>query len=207
MEHIRLRPTDDPAGLLLLCNTNSQLRAALRLCASGHAVAVYPVGRAALESALYGWYLLMHPEASVRWHDKPQSPGKDRDRWAGEFCFGNIRRKLQPMAAETAARAQGLHETAIAFGSHPNTQALYSNIKVEKDANGAWVGLHFLHGWDSASANAAKFSCEVGLVALELVLHADPSGAKQIDLGRQFSALVQKYDDLVASWTNKFGRT
>jgi hypothetical protein len=207
MEQIKNQTSDDPSGRLLLCNAHNHYRAALRLCCAGHSVAVYPTGRAALESVLYGWYLITHPEAAKRWHEKPPTTEAEaRKKWGQEFSFGTINRLLQKVASEPSERTKNLHEESIAFGSHPNTDAVYANMKFERRPEGAWVGLHFLHGWDAALATYASIVTSIGLFSIELIMHADPTGAASAKLPERLPPLIAQHSALAKHWLQEFAK-
>jgi hypothetical protein len=201
----RIGKVQDPSGLLLIGYAHNHYRAALRLCTSGHSLAVFPAGRAALEAALYGWYLIKHTGAAERWNNKPSS-GDKRRKWGGEFAFGSINQKLADVNKETASRAKHLHETAINFGSHPNSIALHSNIVMQEAEDGLHIELHYLHTWDRPFANSVKFVCEIGLVATDIIGIASPEVANACNLDRRHLELVSQYVELQRKINAEFGR-
>jgi hypothetical protein len=192
----RITAAPDPSGPLLLLAAHNHYRAALRLASSGHCMPAFPVGRAALEAALYGWYLQSHSGAAERWHNKPEN-GKARQEWGKEFRFSTITTKLKETNAEAAQRARHLHETAIEFGSHPNTAALYSNVNIVRlPEAGVQIQQHYLHEWDLQFGHAVKFIFEIGLIALELIAHSDTEIAKG-GLSAELHSLIDRYTALV----------
>lgn len=153
----------DGTSHLLFIAAHNHFLGAVRLTLSGQALPTYPVGRACMESALYGYYLAKVPEATARWHCKPTERAALRE-WSREFSVSSISAHLN---AGQAKWAKYLHQTAIDYGAHPNTQALYSNMSQKELADGS-IQLEkiILHEWGLSSANSAKFALEVGMFTM-----------------------------------------
>lgn len=121
-----------------------------------------------MESALYGWYLAGNQGAAQRWHDKPTDRARLKA-WNKEFKFSALRLELSKTSEGTAEWAKYLHQQSIDFGSHPNKEALYSNMAHERCADGGSVlQMIFLHAWRAFSVSTAKFVIETGMFAVEL---------------------------------------
>lgn len=174
--------TDDPSALLLFITAHNQFLAAARLAASGQCLAAYPIGRAAMESALYGWYLAENPSAAQRWHDKPTDRAKLKT-WNDEFKFSALRLELSKTNRDTAEWAKYLHQTSIDFGAHPNKEALYSNMMHERRADGGSIlQMIFLHTWRAFSVSTTKFVIETGMFAVSLFGRAFPDAERTYGL-------------------------
>ncbi|KLU25386.1 hypothetical protein EOS_15450 [Caballeronia mineralivorans PML1(12)] len=156
----------DPAARSLFMVAHNQYLAAARLASSGQCLTVYPLGRAVVESALYGWYLSADETAAARWHDKPTDK-KRRSDWGREFTFSFLATKLELANADRAKWARWLHQTAIDFGAHPNKEALYANMDHVRDPEGkSMLQVKFLQSWNQAALLANKFVIETGIFAL-----------------------------------------
>ena len=165
---------DDPSALLLFMTAHNQFLASARLTLSGQCLAAYPTGRAALESALYGWYLAHNPGAGPRWHDKPTDRTKLKA-WNAEFKFSTLASALSNSSEDAAKWAKYLHQTAIDFGAHPNREALYSNMAhVRGDDGESVLQMVFLHEWRSLSISTTKYIIEIGMFAISLFARAFP---------------------------------
>ncbi|WP_139347073.1 hypothetical protein [Herbaspirillum sp. VT-16-41] len=178
---------------LLFIAAHNHFLAAVRLALSGQALPTYPVGRACVEAALYGYYLAKVPEATARWHSKPTERAALRA-WSREFSVSNISSLLSAGQAEWT---RFLHQTAIDYGAHPNTQALYSNMAQKELADG---GVHLeniiLHAWGLSAANATKFALEAGMFTIALFATAYPEADAKYSLSDLNVRLVSSLDIL-----------
>ncbi|MFH0785020.1 MAG: hypothetical protein V2B20_24110 [Pseudomonadota bacterium] len=150
-------------SLFLFLSAHNNYLAVVRCATAGHCLPAYSVGRAAVEFALYGWYLVSSPESVERWHDKPIDK-KGLNKWGREFTFSNIAKGLGETDKELSDWAKYLHQTAIDFGGHPNKAALYSNIEYENRV----LKVQYLHPWNCLSKATMKFAIEVGLFSISL---------------------------------------
>jgi hypothetical protein len=169
---------DDPSALLLFMTAHNQFLASARLAASGQCLPAYPTGRAAMESALYGWYLARNPGAAKRWHDKPTDRAALKA-WNAEFKFSALTSALSKTSEDAAKWAKYLHQTSIDFGAHPNKEALYSNMAHKRGADGSsTLEMTFLHTWRAFSVSTTKFVIETGMFAISLFARAFPDAER-----------------------------
>lgn len=180
-------------GFLLFINAHNHFRATVRLLAAGQCLSVYPVGRAALESALYGWLLVTEPEADEKWHNRPDRRQREENQaWSRYFQVSTIATKISLNNEGLSGFVKHLHQLSIEFGAHPNTTALYSNISVSKMADGGSLTEHiFLHKWGTASAHSLKFSIETGISILDLASMCEP----EFDRLMQINEAIDKFKD------------
>ncbi|MGA9666820.1 MAG: hypothetical protein WBQ69_10280 [Gallionella sp.] len=158
----RLLKTEEPSAILLFLTANNQFLASARSVTAGHCLATYPTGRATGESALYGWYLSNNVEAAYRWNNKPTDKDKLK-RWGNEFKFSTLTRLLEKIDKGLAEWAKHLHQFAIDFGAHPNTDALYSNMEQEHGKDRSLIiKMVILHPWNQFSISSMKFTIETG---------------------------------------------
>ena len=106
--------------------------------------------------------------------------------------------KLKAVDACSSKRAKELHQEAIDFGSHPNSDALYSNVSINETLQGCFIGVNYLHNRDLSFTRAAQFACEVGLVSLELVYLSNPSSAASCEVKKHHSELIVQYKKVCA---------
>ena len=163
---------------------------------AGHCLAAYPTGRAAVESALYGWYLANNAEASQRWHNKPN----DREqlkKWNNEFKFSSLAKTLSDKIQELAKWAKYLHQTAIDLGGHPNQNALYSNMEHEQSEDGScMLKMTHLHPWNVFSISTTKFTIETGMFTIRLFSLSFPNANQILNLTEDSSRLVENLKHL-----------
>lgn len=186
-------------ALFLFMLAHSQYLASVRLVASGHCLAAYPTGRAAVEFAIYGWYLANDASALEYWHNK-SSENDDKTtklKWMHKFKFSFFVSKLRHTALPTAEWATYLHQTAIDFGAHPNDVGLYSNIEFERDANGIDIlKMVFLHPWNEFSLSTSKFTVETGMFIIALFKLTFPDAVQELDLNQDINRISEKLNHL-----------
>jgi len=183
-----LLQSNDPAARSLFMTAHNQYLAAARLASSGQCVAAYPVGRAVVESALYGWYLATDATAATRWHNKPTDK-KLLSNWSKEFKFSFLTGKLAGAHVDRAVWAKWLHQTAIDFGAHPNKEALYANMNHQRGDDGQSVlQMQFLHPQNKTALLANKFVLETGMFAISQFAMSFPHADRTLDLSKAAAA-------------------
>ncbi|MEK7886310.1 hypothetical protein AAB992_04255 [Burkholderia contaminans] len=198
---------DDPAARFLFMTAHNHFLASARLVSSGQCLSAYATGRAAVESALYGWYLAGKPDACQRWHDKPTTPS-ERKLWDKEFKFSTLTSILSKISVDVAEWAKYLHQTAIDFGAHPNKAAVYSNMRLETTLNGTRLEMEFLHTTRASSLTATKFVIETGIFVVGLFGRAFPEADQSHGLlkaatrhATALSTLIEQSAEFVTSDT------
>ncbi|MFA6178257.1 MAG: hypothetical protein WC696_01460 [Candidatus Methylopumilus sp.] len=158
-------------GFLLYINAHMHFRALVRMVTSGQCLSAYPLGRAALEGAVYGWYLVSFPDAEKLWHNKPNKNDKDGLRkWGRSFSFSNIKRLITEKDADLGRMIEYINEEAIELGAHPNQTSLYSNFEIKMNPAGARVySMNCLHRHGLLMARTIMFAIEVGIAQLRLI--------------------------------------
>ena len=186
----QLLKTDEPSALLLFLTANNHFLASTRLVSAGHCLPTYPTGRATVESALYGWYLLYNKEAALRWNNKPEDK-KTLNKWNEEFRFSSLTRNLHKIDEGMAEWAKYLHQLAIDFGAHPNRDALYSNMEhVASDDGSHTVRMVTLHKMNPLSISTMKFTIETGLFSIRLFKLGFPDGSEALGLDQDIIRLT-----------------
>ena len=183
----------DPSALLLFATAHNQYLGTVRLAASGQSLAAYPVSRAAVESAVYGWYVSRDSNIASRWSNKPRQDEREALRaWSNEFKFSALCRRLKSTAPNEANWAHELHQSAIDMGGHPNKNALYSNMRtVKTDCNKKVLQMQFLHQWDISAVAVMKLAAETGMFVLRLFPMAFPRAELSPSIDANASILVR----------------
>ncbi|TPG77321.1 hypothetical protein [Pseudomonas arsenicoxydans] len=196
----------DPSALLLFMTANSHFLASTRLVASGLCLSSHATIRAAVESALYGWYLAVTPGAAQRWYNKP-TERRELRKWGNEFKFGALNSVLSETFEGAAAWAKHLHQATIDFGAHPNRDALYSNLTEIDRADGSSV-LRFtlLHPCGTFAIMTTKLLVETGMLALGLFGRAFPDADRTHGFVNATVGYAQNLQALVAE-TTVFGKS
>jgi len=187
---------EDPSSPLLFVTAHNQFLASIRSAAAGQCLATYPTGRAAVESALYGWYLSRDIEAARLWNNKPTDKKEARE-WASKFRFSALANLLSEHDQHLAEWAKYLHQTAIDLGAHPNMQALYSNVRIEESKTQLGIWMTYLHSWDQLAVATMKFTIETGLFCIRLFALAYPQFAQEINLADDIQKQTVALEELI----------
>ena len=168
----RLADFPDIEGPLLLATSRTQFLAAASMVTSGHVLASNAIGRTVVESALYGWYLLVVQDSAERWRSKPLDKIGSRI-WGGEFSFSALTRKLKEYNETAASIALSLHQRAIDFGAHPNVTVLGPNLHFRNVGEGeVEVRLAILHSRSGPWVDAFELVAKAGAFAMILFAYA-----------------------------------
>ena len=186
---------------LLFTFAHNDYLALARCAAAGHCLPAYPVGRASVEFAMYGWYLSTVPDASERWEKKPIKPTdkkddqewkKQRNKWSQEFSFSLIAKKLREKEKGLSILAEYLHQIAIDFGGHPNRSAVFLNTKLK---NKLFTN-SYLHPWNDFSKNTMKFAVEVGMFLISLFAMSFKDANGSMDLNEAVEMFANELNSL-----------
>lgn len=181
--------TDEPSAILLFLTAHNQYLASVRSVSAGQCLAVFPIGRATVESALYSWYLSINIEAALRWNNKPANKNELKQ-WGNEFRFSSLTKKLCAIDKRLANWAKYLHQFAIDFGAHPNKDALYSNMEQKQGEDGLITfKMVYLHPWNPLSISTAKFTIETGMFAIRLFAFGFPQAEQFLNLSQDVNRL------------------
>lgn len=196
--------SDAPSALLLFMTANSHFLASARLVGSGLCLSSHATIRAAVESALYGWYLAVTPGAAERWYNKPgeRSERSERRAWGKEFQFSALNSVLSETFEGAAEWAKHLHQATIDFGAHPNRDALYSNLTHIDRADGSSV-LRFtlLHPGGTFAIMTTKLLIETGMLAVSLFGRAFPDADRAHGFTNAAAGYAKDLQALVAKTT------
>ena len=196
---------NEPSAMFLFLLAHNHFLASVRSVSAGQCLATFPTGRATVEFALYSWYLSTNPEAASRWNDKPSNKEK-RKKWSYEFSFGNLtNNRLSTISKELTAWAKYLHEFAIEFGAHPNTNAIYSNMQSEHRQQDGQYSLQMmvLHPWNTFTLSTTKFTMETGMIAIELFTHGFPLAVETLNLSQDIARMKHRLRYLQETFMQK----
>lgn len=139
-----------------------------RLALSGQATETYACLRAALENALYGFYLSRNPVSRETWlrrHENDAARQAVRD----EFTIRRLLDTIKAADAQEGNVAQTLYNETIDYGAHPNERALIQAFKMEKGEGRIEFKVGYLVRGDSpASLLALKRAAQVGVSVLSV---------------------------------------
>jgi len=120
-----------PLSFILFLNAYQMFLAGARMALSGHAVAIFPLLRAALESAAYGLLIEQKPELADIWTNRHRSEA-DKRACRNTFTFEKAVIDLKDKAPDIYALAKGIYEAAIDFGAHPNLKGVFGHVSIDE---------------------------------------------------------------------------
>lgn len=148
-----------PEALFLAANSHSLLLAAGRISATGHASAMFPVLRAALESASYCFLMVKNPALSEVWRERHSSLAHKS---ACRRAFNGAIKAVSEQSRWTAVAKDYLnqvYEAMIDNGAHPNPNSIFISTAVE-DRDDHWhVHLNSIYEADAPMTKWAIFVC------------------------------------------------
>lgn len=175
-------------GSLLFVNSHNHFRAAARLCLSGQCLPVYPTARASLETALYGWFLITHPDKVEEWLNKPEAKGKPRTEWNNTFMFSKIAERIGELDPDSEQTLNELHQISIDFGAHPNRKSLASNLSQHTD-NKTLHRVAYMHSGGHLFEYTFNFMFNIALSILVLIKLAHKTLDNDEDFANKAKAL------------------
>jgi len=123
-------PPPPTFALLLFLNAYQFFLAGARMALSGHPAAMFPLIRAAMESASYGFLLKQQPALSEIWSNRHRSDA-DKRACRDTFTFGRAVAGLGDIAPDIHRLAKEAYEGAIDYGAHPNLKGVVGHVTVD----------------------------------------------------------------------------
>lgn len=180
-------------GVLLFISSHNHYRASARLCLSGQYLPVYPIARACVENAVYGWLLTTNPKLEEIWLNKPKKTDmKAIKDWNHTFSFSRITKLIGQQDKVLERLLKQNYQTAIDFGAHPNKAALSSNLIRRNEEGVDLFSLGYLHSQGKIIPYTSSFMLEISLSLLVLIRQAYPAIANEGDFYLKWNALAEK---------------
>lgn len=162
--------SQSPEALLLAINSHSLLLAATRISLTGHASAMFPVLRAALESACYCFLIVKNPALADVWRERHSSPAQ---KTASRNAFNSAVKMVADHTMWTPRAKEYLtqvYDAMIDNGAHPNSNSVFARTVVE-DGNDHWfMHLNDVYEGDAPMTKWATFICADTAVLMARVL-------------------------------------
>lgn len=116
-----------PVAGLLAMNSYMMLLNAIQQALTGHTVSIFPIVRAAIESAMYA-YLIADDESNEKiWLNRNTSKSA-KDKCGKAFSAKNAEKKLKLISPEMATYVKENYDASIDYGAHPNRRSIYSHL-------------------------------------------------------------------------------
>lgn len=191
-------------GFILQMNAYMVFLAGVRIALSGHAAAVFPLLRTALESASYGLLIERDPVLADVWtHRHRSETDKKASRKAFTFDKGIVH--LKDMAPGIYYLAKLAYEGAIDFGAHPNLKGVAGHLSIDENRPDGMTAVTLTSLYGSEHVETARGLCAcldfgfaiIGMIALAT---PDPSKERVKRLIEELQALNDLKNDAVAPY-------
>ncbi|MBS0421948.1 MAG: hypothetical protein JSR66_29835, partial [Proteobacteria bacterium] len=163
-------PTQSVA-LVLFLNAYQMFLAGVRTALSGHAVAIFPVLRTALESAAYGFLIEERPELMAVWVNRHKSEA-DKKACRNAFTFEKAVVSLKNKAPDIHTLAKAAYEGAIDYGAHPNLKGVFGHVSIDEVRQDGLVAVTHssLYGIDHVETIRSLCAClDFGLAIIGVI--------------------------------------
>jgi hypothetical protein len=156
--------------------------AAIRNAMSGHAAAVFPLLRTALESICYWVKIEGDPKLATIWverHKDEEARKQSRDAFAS--APRDVARRFGISDPEAlGSHLTVLYDSLIDFGAHPNPRGLFDGISLSEDEQKAVVSFTALESLGAFTVRRSMVACvECGAIMAAL-LRCPPIAKKEI---------------------------
>jgi hypothetical protein len=174
----------DPPSILswiLFLNAYQMFLAGARMGLSGHAVAVFPLLRAAIESAAYGFLMELKPELAVIWTNRHKSEA-DKKACRSAFTFDKAIANLKEKSPDIYALAKGTYEAAIDYGAHPNVIGVFGHVSIDENRSDGMAAVSHTSLYDAGHIETVRSLCaclDFGFVIMGMIVSASRDVSKE----------------------------
>ncbi|MQB23196.1 hypothetical protein DXT90_21450 [Agrobacterium tumefaciens] len=187
------------AGFLLL-NSYMLYQSSIATALTGHAVAIYPLLRTALESACYGYLMRSDTAVERLWLDREKTKA---DMKAARKRFTSAVKDVAA-AIDKADPGKGAiinqaYQQAIDWGAHPNPRSIHKHIQTPRDiGTHIQVDLTGLHGQRALEYDRSLLAClDFGMLLGIVIAHSLSTVSK--DTIRTLQGLIDMKEALLES--------
>lgn len=173
---------DRPTPLILSLNSFTLFLAGIRMALSGHAIAVFPLLRTALESACYGFLMAKDESLEPIWTNRHDSPDARRlCRQALQAAVPSVSKALDAIQPGSGNLIADAYESAIDFGAHPNPRSIFPHLKIGDENNDYIVRLVTLYSAEQFEAKRALLATvEYGLAIAIVAFRAKAKPTQEL---------------------------
>jgi hypothetical protein len=192
----------NPVPAFLAVNAFMLWLASVRMAATGHAAATYPLFRVALESACYSLVTQRDQAKEAVWRDRDDGP--EAAKRCREALTGAAKEAARIMNAEQAKSGDIVsagYQSAIDWGAHPNAKSIFRYLEPQADTDDKFWRLTItsLAGPENTEVRrtliaSLEFGVTIGLVLLRTIGNATQEKADAL------SKLHDEKERLAASW-------
>lgn len=156
----------DAIPSFLSMNAYYYFMASVRMALAGHVASIFPLTRAALESACYAFLMTRDKSLVSVWADREKGEVERKAcRKAFSSAVSDATRRLRMVQVEAADFIRDLYDASITYGAHPNVLGLFKHADVPADEGHQWR-VPFTCMYDSTSyevAHALFICAEFGI--------------------------------------------
>ncbi len=149
---------------LLLARAHSAYRVAAACAFSGQVAEVHSLCRLMLEQGGYAILISRNSELAEVWLKRDADPARVKR----EFTAGKIKEVLAASDTKLRDLFQGLYESTIQFGAHPNEMSVTGSIRIERQDDQEFLKIIYLHRDGVALMHSLQYVQTVGLCVLSI---------------------------------------
>lgn len=181
-------------ALMLGLNAFQILLAAGRVALTGHASAMFPVLRTALESACYSFVIIERPELAQVWRDRHESKSK-MDKCRNTFANAvKVVSRQCSWSPEGKQRLLDTYQGMIDYGGHPNPHSIFTAVSIDDGGNHWLANLHSVYEPESSMTKWATLACaEAGLCIAAVLAECHRKNDKST-----WSVIQERMDELAS---------
>jgi hypothetical protein len=146
--------------------------AGIRIAMTGHAGAIFPMLRTALEYACYAFLISSDPSLATVWinrHDSPAALKASRGAFTG--AVKEATKKLNDIQPNSADWISDAYDIAIDLGGHPNPRGVFTHISFgEETATHQAMSVAGLYSADQFQTTRSLIACLDFSLAIAVVL-------------------------------------
>jgi len=161
---------DRPIPLTLSLSGFTLFLAGVRMALSGHALAVHPLLRTALESACYGFLTAGDESLEPIWTNRHESSEARREcRRAFQAAVPQVAKALNDLQPNSGDLINDAYEAAIDFGAHPNPRSIFPHVRAGDEDDYYVVRLITLYSVDQFEAKRSFLAAVEYGIAIAIV--------------------------------------
>ncbi|MCJ2874372.1 hypothetical protein [Agrobacterium pusense] len=166
-----------PTAAFLLMHSYMLYECSISVALTGHASAIFPLLRTALEAACYGHMMKSDPDIERVWlnrHDNEAAMKAARRLFTSavkDVAISIGKAEGEPSKADLIQKA---YQGAIDWGAHPNPKSVYRHVEDPKDmGNHIQVELIGLHGRGTLEYERSMLAClDFGIILGIVIAHS-----------------------------------
>jgi hypothetical protein len=159
-------------GTLLLLNAYQLFLAAVRTGLSGHTAAIFPLLRASLESAAYGFLLVEKPELSSVWTNRHASE-TDKKACRSAFTFEKAIAGIGAKSPDIHKLAKQAYESTIDYGAHPNVRGVFGHVSLDENRPDGMAAVSHVSLYDADHIETVRGLCaalDIGFLVIAIIV-------------------------------------